>query len=167
MKYLIRTKQKKDCKDIAHVVTIAWNETYKGIVPDAVLDEMYDNEDERVEREYKQFQDESIHKFVLEVDNEVVGFVNVGKSTDEDYPDSGELYAIYILKKYHGYGYGRKLVETAIDELKRMGFSDMIIGCLDGNPTNEFYKHMGGVLVKTKIFERLKLPENVYYFKRI
>ena len=35
MNYLIRKKEKKDCKDVAHVVTIAWNETYKGIVPDS------------------------------------------------------------------------------------------------------------------------------------
>ena len=38
MNYLIRKKEKKDCKDVAHVVTIAWNETYKGIVPDLFLE---------------------------------------------------------------------------------------------------------------------------------
>jgi len=33
--FIIIAKEKKDCKDVAHVVTIAWNETYKGIVPDS------------------------------------------------------------------------------------------------------------------------------------
>ena len=28
---------KEDCKDVAHVITIAWNETYKEIVPDDFL----------------------------------------------------------------------------------------------------------------------------------
>ena len=48
-----------------------------------------------------------------------------------------------------------------------MNSNKMIIGCLAGNPTNEFYKHLGGKLVKTKMFEKLNLPENYYYFDNI
>ncbi len=167
MNYVIRKQRKEDCKDVVHVITTSWNETYKGIVPDEILDKMYHNEDERLERAYQKLENEYIHQFVLEVDGEVVGFVNVGESTDSDYPGIGEVYAIYIIKKYHGYGFGRKLVETGIQELKKMGYSEMIICCLDGNPTNEFYKHMGGVFVKTKKYKKLDLPENVYYYKNI
>lgn len=32
MKYVIRKIIKNDCKDIAHVKSVAWNERYKGIV---------------------------------------------------------------------------------------------------------------------------------------
>ena len=41
----------------------------------------------------------------------------------------------------------------------------MLIACLKGNPTNEFYKHMGGKLVKTTIrnIHGNDLDENVYY----
>lgn len=34
MNYIIRKGTKEDCNDIAHIVSIAWNETYKDIVPD-------------------------------------------------------------------------------------------------------------------------------------
>ena len=44
MNYLIRKKEQKDCKDVARVVTIAWNETYQGIVPDWFLEELKNNE---------------------------------------------------------------------------------------------------------------------------
>lgn len=47
MNYNIRRREKNDCKEIAHVVTVAWNETYKGIVPDEFLDNLYKNEEER------------------------------------------------------------------------------------------------------------------------
>ena len=40
----------------------------------------------------------------------------------------------------------------------------MIIACLKGNPTNEFYKYLGGTYVKDGLFERLQLPENIYYY---
>ena len=43
----------------------------------------------------------------------------------------------------------------------------MIIGCLVGNPSNAFYGHIGGKLIKQRIFEKLQLPENVYYFDKI
>ena len=41
MDYIIRKKQREDCSSVAHVVTVAWNETYKGIVPDEFLNNLY------------------------------------------------------------------------------------------------------------------------------
>jgi hypothetical protein len=45
----------------------------------------------------------------------------------------------------------------------------MIIVCLKENPTNEFYKHMGGkkVLSKKRITGGKELEENIYYYKKI
>ena len=167
MKYLIRKRTKEDCKDIAHVVTVAWNETYKGIVPDWFLEELKNNEEERVKKYYNDFDENDNNQFVLEVDNEIVGFVNFGVTSDEEYQNCGEIFALYIISKYKGNGFGRKLVETAKNELKNMGYDKMIIACLKGNPSNEFYKHIGGVYVKDGLYKRLQLLENVYYYDNI
>ena len=48
-----------------------------------------------------------------------------------------------------------------------MGCNKMIIACLKGNPSNEFYKHIGGIRIKDGLYKRLQLPENVYYFDEI
>ena len=165
MKYLIRTKQKKDCKDIAHVVTIAWNETYKGIVPDWFLENLKNNENERAQMSLEKFDTNKKKQLVLEIDNEVVGFVNFGISEDEQFENCGEIFALYIIEKYKGNGYGRKLVEEAIRELKQLGCNKMIIACLKENPSNEFYKHIGGQYVKDGVFKKLNLPENIYYYE--
>lgn len=167
MNYVIRKKRKEDCLSVAHVVTVAWNETYKGIVNDDFLNSLYDNEEQRANNSYNKFNEKDNHQLVLEVDNKVVGFINVGDTDDTTYDNCGELHAIYILSDYKGKGFGKKLFEAGIEELKSMGFDKMLIGCLEGNPSNEFYKHMGGKLIKTRIFEKLKLPENVYYFEKI
>lgn len=66
---------------------------------------------------------------------------------DEEYNNCGEIFALYVLKEYKSNGYGKKLVEVATKELKEMGFDKMKIACLKGNPSNEFYKHIGGVYV--------------------
>ena len=167
MNYLIRRKTREDCIHVVHVATVAWNETYKGIVYDDFLNKLYETEEQRAKEIYNKFNEEDNHQLVLEVDNNIVGFVNVGDTDDTNYDNCGELHAIYILGKYKGKDFGKKLFEAGIEELKKMGYDKMIIGCLVGNPSNDFYKHMGGKLIKTRIFEKLQLPENVYYFEKI
>lgn len=167
MDYVIRKMERKDCKEVTHVVTVAWNETYKGIVPDEFLKGLYFNEEQRAINSYDNFNENDNHQFVLEVDGKIVGFVNVGSTDENDYNNCGELHAIYIINGYKGYGYGKELYNAGVNELKLMGYNKMIIGCLVGNPSNDFYKHIGGKLIKQRIFEILQLPENVYYFDKI
>lgn len=42
--YKIRKMERKDCMAVSHVVTIAWNETYRGIVSDEFLENLVINE---------------------------------------------------------------------------------------------------------------------------
>ena len=165
MDYLIREGKKDDSYSIMHVVTVAWNETYKGIVDDDFLDELKNNEDESTERYFNDFDKSNLKDLVLEIDNNIVGFVRYGRTEDKDFINCGEIIALYIIKKYQRFGYGRKLVEMAKLRLKDMGFDSMIISCLKGNPTNSFYEHLGGKYIKDGIFEKLNLKENVYYFE--
>ena len=167
MNYLIRKKEQKDCIEVAHVVTVAWNETYRGIVPDEFLDNLYLNEEERAKNSYEKFNEKENHQYVLEIENKIVGFINVGSSDEIEYQNCGEIHALYIINGYKGYGFGKKLIEVGINELKSMNYDKMIIGCLVGNPSNGFYKHIGGKFIKTRIFEKLQLPENVYYYEKI
>lgn len=165
MNYIIRKMKRDDSKGVAHVATVAWNEAYKGIVPDESLKELYENEEERAKKTYDYFDENNNHKYVLEVDNEIVGFVHYGMSKDEQFENCGEIFALYIIVKYKGNGFGRKLVEAAIKDLKQDGCNKMIIACLKGNPSNEFYKHIGGKYIKDGMYERLQLPENIYYYE--
>lgn len=80
MNYIIRKRTKEDCQAIARVVTVAWNETYKGIVPDWFLEELKINEKERAERMLNNFDENNNHQHVLEINNKVVGFVNYNKA---------------------------------------------------------------------------------------
>jgi len=167
MRYLIRKRNLSDCASIAHVITISWNETYKGIVPDWFLEELKNNESERAKNACDKFDANNNNYLVLEVNKEVVGFIWYGASQDEEYQNCGEIFALYIIGKYKGNGFGRKLVEEAEKELKLLGFNEMLIACLKENPTNEFYKHIGGEYVKDGVYKRLNLPENIYYYKNI
>ena len=163
MEYVIRKRNKEDIKDVERVVTLGWNQTYKGLVSDGLLDYIREHESDRVKKRLEDFNDEENDYIVLEVDGKVVGFAKYGVA---DYDGYGELFALYVLKEYHGHGFGKLLVQEVSKILKMRGFNKMVIGCLVGNPSNEFYKHLGGVLKEQKTSVRLneEMTDNVYEF---
>ena len=167
MNHIIRKSNKDDCYKLAHLVTIVWNETYKGIVSNEFLNNLYLNEKERATNSYKNFNELENHQYILEVDNKVVGFINVGLPDETEYENCGEIHALYIMKEYQGNGFSKLLINAGIKELKRLRCNKMVIGCLVGNPSNKFYEHIGGKLIKQRVFKKLGLLENVYYFDKI
>lgn len=105
------------------------------------------------------------------MNGKVVGVLHVRKSKYKDFQDCGELGAIYLLNEVKGKGYGRILFEYAKKEIRKMGYTKMVNGCLEGNPSNDFYRHMGGKLVKQIPFVvknyGQELIENVYFYESI
>ena len=161
MACIIRRRERKDCGDIARVVTESWQDAYRGIIADDVLDGLPASEGERARKALECFDDNDNHQLVLEADGEIAGFVSVGITDDPEFPGQGEVFALYLRKEVQGNGYGRKLMEAGMEELQRMGCGRIFVGCLDGNPSNGFYIHLGGRKVKTRLYHG-ELPENVY-----
>ena len=164
MAYVIRKGRKEDSKAITRIVTQEWNSTYKGMVPDYYLEELKEKEEERTQKLYDKF-DIYYNHLVLEENNKVVGFSRYGRTNDLELDYCGELYALYVLDEYHGKGYGKELVEKTKEELKKMGYDKMIIACLKENPSNEFYKHIGGKYIKDGVYLKFNLKENIYYYE--
>ena len=161
----IRKEKREDVFDIAHIVTVEWNSTYRGIVSDSELQRLKETEEERAKKAYDEFDEKNNKCFVAVIDNKVVGFASYGVTDDPDFENTAELRALYVLDDYHGKGIGKKLVNAVIEEFKKQGFNKMIICCLKGNPFNEFYKHIGGKYIKDGVYKRLNLPDNIYHFE--
>ncbi len=126
---------------IASVKYHSWQETYRGIVSDAYLDTMSLAAGE--ERWKFILSHPSTHKFNAVVTNEaeeVVGFVSGGKARDNETKTEGEIYALYLLKKYHQLGLGKKLFLYGVDELRKLGLQSFSVFVLTKNPTLDFYR---------------------------
>ena len=54
-------------------------------------------------------------------DGSVIGFVSFGASRDEDTPDQGEVYGLYVDPDYWHQGVGRALMDSAQRDLLQMG----------------------------------------------
>ena len=171
--YIIEELSLDNAYEYAYVNSRAWLESYKGIIDDEYLEKI--NTDESIQALTEKLKgyvaNDSEQFFLLRVNGKPVGVLCVRKPKYEDYQDCGELGAIYLLNCVKGKGYGKILFEYAKRELKKMGYNKMVNGCIDGNPSNEFYKHMGGKLVKQIPFVvknyGQELTENVYYYESI
>lgn len=162
----IRKAQPADAVGIAVVRGYTWLTAYKGIMPDEVLAGRVDTIPDNALRIKGLLENGRSNYAVAVCEGTVIGFVNYGQSRNDAFP-GGEINALYLLKGWAGKGTGRKLFEYAVAQLKADGHNSMIINCLEGNPTVEFYKHMGGEIVgqrTDKIFGRT-ITENILAFE--
>jgi GNAT superfamily N-acetyltransferase len=138
----VRKAALNDAEGIAKVHVDCWKTTYKDIIPAEYLNKLsYESR--------KQLWESAIpkgHVFVVENENgQIVGFSSGGKERTGKYEDyHGELYAIYILKKYQGKGLGKILVNPIIKELKKQKLNSMLVLVLEENSSRYFYESLGG-----------------------
>ena len=148
----------------------AWTESYKNIIDSEFIKELNENIEYYVEKSRKKYEQGEGNKnsYIFYYENEPVGMSSICSSRLEEYPDSGELGSIYFLDKVKGKGLGKIFFEFQVENLRKLGYKDMIIGCLKDNiHANGFYKHMGAELVseRTITIGKQILPENIYYKK--
>jgi len=170
MKYIIEEMNKVNAIEYAKINAVSWLENYDGIVNQEFLNKINTNaEIEKVaEKLVKGLKGES-KRFLLQVDNKYVGLFRVRKTKYDEYSSYGELGALYLLNKFKSRGLGKIMFEYAKNELKKMGYTNMIVGCLENNPSNNFYIHMGGKYEKKSpiIIGEQELNENLYVFNNI
>jgi ribosomal protein S18 acetylase RimI-like enzyme len=151
---VVRPAQVNDAEGIARVRVLTWKSTYRGLVPDSVLDNL---SVEQTATSWKTRLGENPPQhfaFVVEKDKNIVGFSSYGKEISGDPVFLGELYAIYVLKEFHGQGIGRTLVQKTARGLLDIGFSSMLLWVFAGNHSAQrFYERMGGVYLRDKIKE--------------
>lgn len=166
----IRPAIVKDADGIAYVHVTAWQDTYQGLMPDSVLKTL------SVERRARQWeetlQDDSnpYHStLVAEINNHIVGFANYGRERTGDLEYKGELFAIYVLKKFQGRGIGLALVQSVASGLLALKLASMLVWVLSNNAYQKFYERLGGVYLREKSLQigDAHLMEKAYGWKDI
>jgi ribosomal protein S18 acetylase RimI-like enzyme len=139
----VRLATPEDADAIERVRTDTWRATYRGHMPEAVLDALgYDGSRrrEQLSRARPEF-----FWLVAEHEGTIVGFCYGGPSrlVDADHP--GEIYAIYVLPEHQGRGHGSALLRAGAKEIVARGWHGMLIWVLRENaPSRLFYERMGG-----------------------
>jgi GNAT superfamily N-acetyltransferase len=147
---IIREATIEDAPGIARVHVDSWRTTYKGLVPQHILDELSYEEREQL---WRRALSPGSRAFVYVAEDEsgrVVGFASGGPAGEDAPNHAGELYAIYLLQEHQGRGTGRRLFEAVVRELVNRDLNSMAIWVLAENPACGFYEAMGG----RKVYER-------------
>ena len=165
---IIRNATPQDATGISIVQAYTWGTAYKGLMPDSVLERRITGTKANSDRLESIIESGRFKYVVAEYKGAVVGFASYGKSRDENYPHRGEIGALYVLKGFAGCGTGRALFDYSVTKLKQQGYTSMIINCLTGNPSVEFYKHMGGIIAgqrTDRIFDGHTITEDILKFE--
>lgn len=137
MEYKIRKMTFSFAEDFGRVIYTAWGETYKGLMPDSIL------EGRSLERWVQRTKENSENKYIAFADGKAVGIVGFLPQARDFVTDneSGEIVALYVLKEYQKQGIGKALMNKA---LKDISSDKVTLFVLKGNENAlEFYKHMG------------------------
>ena len=88
------------------------------------------------------------------------------ESDKRGYENCGEVQILYLYTEEKGKGYGKALINKGFEVLKEKGYKKAVIGCLEGNPSNGFYKHMGWKLIRQDPWDILDehYTENIYEY---
>ena len=141
---ILRAAELGDADSIAAVHVEAWRSAYRGLVPQQVLDGVSLARQADIWRDILRAQDGQTLVVVDGDDGEVGGFVNVGRSRDEDAASSvGELRKIYLRERCWNTGAGRLLHDAGLD-LLQVGFDEAMLWVLDVNErARSFYARRG------------------------
>lgn len=143
----IREANVGDEAGIANVHVHAWQQSYRGQIPDRVLDSLPLTFARRVQN-WKQTLAKGSNSRVFVADSEkhgIVGFCSTEPARDTEFAGFGEITAIYCLNEYKGKGIGARLFRAGIESLVQQGFLSQYLWVLKGNPTKQFYSRMDGV----------------------
>lgn len=103
------TEAEMDGKGYVHWKS--WQETYAGLVDSAYLEAMTLDKCVRIAHQWPE------RILVAKDDDMVVGFAAYGAYRDQTMQETGEVYALYVLRAYQGRGIGRALMEASLDKL--------------------------------------------------
>lgn len=94
--------------------------------------------DEKEAKEYLDKVNDNNGYFMVSVDGVNIGFMNVNIDNNEGFFDIG------LCKEYRGQGYGKRLLETAIDFLKKKNVEKICLTVIEkNNVAYEMYKKRG------------------------
>jgi ribosomal protein S18 acetylase RimI-like enzyme len=143
---VVRPAEKGDILAIAGVHVRAWRAAYRGLVHDAVLDDLTVAEREQMWNALVPSRDDAHVTIVAEIDGEVVGFCSVtAPSRDADAPEgTAEIPAIYVEPDRRRGGIGAALLDAALVALEAAGWRRVTLWVIATNAAaRAFYAHYG------------------------
>ena len=136
-RYIIKPMEsEEEIEGKGYVHYKSWHETYTGLIDAHYLEGTTLEKCVGIARRWPD-------NIIVAKDGErVIGFAGCGAYRDETLPGHGEVFAIYVLKEYHGQKVGYELMNAALERLS--AYQKVAVWVLKGNDKAiRFYKRYG------------------------
>jgi ribosomal protein S18 acetylase RimI-like enzyme len=142
----LRPATPQDARAIGFVSVTSWQQAYRGLVPDELLDSLCIEERSVAFEEFLYACPRNGSRgWLAHLDGAPVGFVLCGSARDlSESPGIGEVFALYVLKPHWGSGAGTQLFAQAQVHLASLGCPEVILWVLEANArARRFYEREG------------------------
>lgn len=142
MEIIIRKVLPEDAYEYTSCHISCWQSAYKGIISDEYLKSMTAEQEKRTVRCKEALSNPGDYEFYCVMyEGRMIGKLIISKSRDEDKPDAGEIGAFYLIKEFWDKGYGRKMMNFAIELLGNIGYDEVFLWVLAKNSrARQFYE---------------------------
>lgn len=170
--FALRQAVPDDSEAVAALHVACWGETYRGLLPDKMIEEM--NVSDRTVQWQRALERRADVRVILAEDEAgaLVGFASGGPARGTDLGAAREIYAIYVLRRAQRQGVGRALLRSLASHLALQFMPSPDVGpsgiglwvLRDNAPARAFYERMGGKAAGERIERRDggDLPEAAY-----
>ncbi|UOK41029.1 GNAT family N-acetyltransferase [Pseudomonas palleroniana] len=145
---MIRKALPTDARAIAQVHICSWQQAYRDLMPAEYLTSLQATLAQREVFWARSIEAGESNVWVAELGKQVVGWISVGASRDEDAAQGqvGEVMAIYVLAGCWHTGIGLALWKAGEQSLREQGFQRLTLWVLVGNQRAiRFYRRAGCV----------------------
>ena len=134
-----------------------WDTTYRGIYPDAVIDDF--DYDWHQQRDLQKISNPSFTVYLIRCGDEDIGYFIF------QHTGSGVwLSSLYVLREYQHRGIGKQAFAILKDHCREKGINRFACNCSPHNKNAmRFYQRMGGVVTKNDIGHENKQEDGVIF----
>ena len=149
----IRRVKSEDANTLAYIQTESWKSAFCNIISKEDL-EKYTNIDTAIDM-YKKILSKNIgNGFILSIDDIPHCIAYWDNAREEQIKEDAEIICIHSLSENWGKGYGTRMMEYILSEIKGAGFNNVVLWVFKENKRAcSFYENHGFILTdKTKKF---------------
>jgi ribosomal protein S18 acetylase RimI-like enzyme len=155
MREQIRPAIAGEARAIAEIHVESSKAIYRGILPEAVLNELSVEKRETFWKgALSSPEADSVTLVGCGADGRIVGFLSGGRERTGQLGCDAELYAIYLLPGAQRRGLGTMLVREFAREMGARGFSSLVVWVFALSPCRKFYEAFGGRVIAEERIER-------------
>lgn len=165
MEYSIKKAKIGDEKIFSYIQTESWKEAFKDILPSDVLIKC--TQIDKVTNVYRKMLETSQgNGYILSVNNKPYMIAWWDKSRSEEMNDYAELLCIHSLPECWRMGFGRKMMDRIINDIKQSGYNHVMLWVFEKNErARKFYEAIG-----FKTYGKIKpniIPIEICYEKNL